>query len=808
MANQLPTADHLRLENASAHAGGLGDPVASHDALLNLTREQAPDEAIVVTRQFLASMVQSSRHEDVLAVADHGIGLCVDQAHDPDKLQFLLAKAWRLLRLVAVEPAAGVLQEASGLAQRLQDGRASAEVTRYVGMLHALVGDLELADRNFTRAVEMFRDLELDYYLADAMMGMSVARWRRKQHQEAIEICSEAIRIAYRSGNWNCVIHANANLASYYFDLGELTKADQPLCDAERVYAERGLSPFWGWALTLANRALFLEKTEEPSRAIDLYLRAIATCEQIGEQLMRPSIEKMIATLLEKTDNFKAALDHWKTAYQFDAANTTRGRALNVQSIRASLELISEQRERLHLGAMVEQRNEELQREIGTRRAAEAKAHALAFNDPLTGLPNRRHLTQILEQALSHAQNRNSSVGVLFVDLDQFSLINDASGHEIGDLVLVEIAGRLKRIAGARDSVCRFGGDEFVIVVPDGSAGGSGNVQKVIGEVFAAFAEPFQIGAAERSISASIGVARFPQHSRDAAQLVRFADIAMYEAKRAGRLTVAEFDPSLREALEFRSDLERDFKRALATGQFHLAYQPKVEVATGRLVGLEALARWTHPRYGVVAPSTFIGFLEETGAILEFGRWALRCVCAQQASWRSAGIGPIRVAVNVSQKQLQDQAFCDFIATCLTDSGIDAGCLEIEMTESTLLTDAARVTEVLHSISRLGVHISIDDFGTGYSSLSLLSKLPFDSIKIDQSFIASMLHGRSERMIVQTIIRMAEALGKSVIAEGVETQAQVDALAAEGCGYCQGFWFGVPEAADQLLPRLIEHQMR
>jgi diguanylate cyclase (GGDEF)-like protein len=781
------------------------EPLKGHHALVSLTREQAPDEAIAVTRQFLASMVQSSRHEDVLAVADHGIDLCLRESHNPDRLQFLLAKAWRLLRLVALEPAAAVLKEASDLAQRLADVRASAEVTRYVGMLHALVGDVELSDRNFTRAVEMFRDLELEFPLADAMMGMSVARWRRKQQQEAIEILIDAIRVAHRSENWNCVIHANANLASYYFDLGEAEKADEPLCEAELVYAERGLAPFWGWALTLANRALFLEKADEPGRAIDLYVRAISTCEQIGEQLMRPSIEKMLATLLERTDNFKAALEHLKTAYQFDVANANRGRALNVQSIRASLELISEQRERRHLGAMVEQRTEELQREIDTRRAAEAQAHALAFNDPLTGLPNRRHLTQILEQALTQAQKRGGSVGVLFVDLDQFSLINDASGHEVGDLVLVEIAGRLKRIAGARDSVCRFGGDEFVIVVPDGSTiETSGNVQKVVAEVFAAFAEPFQIGAAERSISASIGVARFPQHSRDAAQLVRFADIAMYAAKRAGRLNAAEFDPSLSEALEFRSDLERDFKRALATGQFHLAYQPKVEVNSGRLVGLEALARWTHPRYGAVAPTVFIGYLEETGAIVEFGRWVLRAVCAQIVSWRSQGIAPMRIAVNVSQKQLQDHAFADFIAACLKDSGIHAGCLEIEMTESTLLTDAARVTEVLHTISQLGVHISIDDFGTGYSSLSLLSKLPFDSIKIDQSFIASMLQGSSDQMIVQTIIRMAEALGKTVTAEGVETEEQLKALALEGCGYCQGALFGMPERPEALLSRLIK----
>jgi diguanylate cyclase (GGDEF)-like protein len=800
----LSTTDDLWPDSASVHAGGSGEPVTSRDALLHLIGEQGPDEAIAATRLFLSSMVSSSRHEDVLAVAEHGIALCSAEQHRAERLEFMLIKGWRLLRLVALESAALVLAEADSLALQIGNRRGSAEVLRQIGMLHGLAGDMELADRNFSRSIDLFRSEQNDFDLSDALMGLSVTRWRQGQRKVAIELAVASIEAATRSGNWNVTIHANANLASYYLETDDFQMADAPLSSAEQIYVERGMVPFWGWALTLANRADFLDRAGEPSRAVDLYLRAIAMCEQLGEVVMRPPIEKMIASLLEKQGDFKGAFNHLQAAHQFHVANANRGRALEIQALRGSLELTNERREKHHLGEIVEQRTEELQREIDTRRAAEERAHALAFNDPLTGLPNRRRLTELLEQALVHAHLHGTAVGVLFVDLDQFSLINDASGHEVGDLVLVEIAGRLKRITGARESVCRFGGDEFVIVVPElkTDEGAVGNVDKVIEEVFAAFAEPFQIGASERSITASIGVARYPEHSQDAAQLVRFADIAMYAAKRSGRLTVAEFSESLSDALVFRSDLTRDFRRALTDGQFHLAYQPKVEVTTGQVVGLEALARWDHPGYGSVPPSVFIGFFEETGAIHEFGRWAIRTVCSQLARWRRDGARTIRVAVNVSQKQLQDHSFADFSGECLLDAGVDGGSIEIEITESTLLTDPARVIEVLQRISKLGVHISIDDFGTGYSSLSLLSKLPFDSIKIDQSFIATMLDGASERMIVQTIIRMAEALGKSVTAEGVETKAQLDALAFERCGFCQGALFGMAERAALIESRI------
>ncbi len=752
-------------------------------------------------------MSLSSRHEDVLDVAGHGLSLAQDAAHAPDRLYFLLIKAWRLLRLVALESAALVLKDADQLAVELEDRASEAEVLRLMGVLHGLVGDLDFSCKNFCRSIELYETLNHDWGLADALGGLAVARWRQGELKEAAGLFEKSIGYAKASCNWLCAIQASANLANYFLTNGPLSGADAALADAERIYQEEKLAPWWGWALTLVNRAAYLQSTNDNQRAIELYRSALAICDVIGEAILRPSIDKQLSDAMVKHGDFKAAHAHLLLAYERDMANAARGRELEIRTLRGSFELVQEQRKRRlfeeqgrELELIVAQRTAELQREIEVRAHAEKVAQDLAVHDPLTGLPNRRSLNQVLKEHIERAGREGTSVGVLFVDVDQFSLINDTSGHDMGDDILVDVSNRLRKVVDDGSAVCRFGGDEFVVVVADSQI--PGRVSAVVERIAEEFSRPFHVGQSERTIASSIGLARFPEHSLDAAQLIRFADIAMYSAKRE-KQAYAEFSLSMREDIIFRSDVEREFKRALSEGQFYLVFQPRVRLPDGELVGLEALARWKHPRHGELSPARFIPVLEETGQIREFGRWAIQTVCAQQKAWVEAGLQSIRVSVNVSQRQLQEAGFAGVVRDSLSRARISPTCLEIEITESTLLADTDHVVGVLKTISSLGVHIAIDDFGTGYSSLSLLSKLPFDGIKIDQSFIASMLAGASDRMIVQTVIRMGEALGKSVTAEGVETEAQCQALVDEGCTFCQGALFGMPEQA-----AVIEARMR
>jgi diguanylate cyclase (GGDEF)-like protein len=754
-------------------------------------------ESLSAIEDTLKDMEQSSRHTDVLELAEKGLALCTPPGFDSHRLRFLLVKSWRYLRLLLLDSALQVLREADLLANRLSDRAATAEVLRQLALTHALSGDPELSEKSFLRSIDLFTEIGETSGLAEALGGLAVAYWRAERFDDAAEVFRKSIATALASGNWSCAIQSNANLANYFLSRQDYRSADEPLCMAETIFREQGVAPFAGWVIALANRAAYWELAGQPASARALYEQSIATCEAIGELVVRPHLEAGLAEMLFGRGEFEAAYRHQQKAYRLDMDCLRRARNLEIQTMRGSFELLQEQRERKlaeehgrSMERLIRERTRELRQEIEVRRRAENAAHHLANHDPLTGLPNRRKFDALLDLALKDAAEKGEGVAVFFVDLDHFSLINDTSGHDVGDRILAEVAARFMAIPHAHESVCRFGGDEFAILVR--GADQPEVVAARLKTVLGAFEEPFVVEPGERFISATIGMSRFPDHSREPRQLLRFADIAMYSAKQQGRRRFAEFNETLRGEIVLRADLERDANGALSQGHFRLVYQPKVSVPDGELVGLEALARWQHPRYGAIEPTRFIPLFEETGRIVEFGHWAIAAVCAQLERWRIEGVGLVRVAVNVSQKQLKDETFPAFLRDCLERHGVQPRDLEIEITESTLMTDTERVVETLGQLSALGIHISIDDFGTGYSSLSLLTKLPLHGLKIDRSIIHAMLEGTSESMIVETIIRMAQALGKAVTAEGVETSAQFAALAAQGCGFCQGSLFGMP----------------
>jgi diguanylate cyclase (GGDEF)-like protein/PAS domain S-box-containing protein len=432
--------------------------------------------------------------------------------------------------------------------------------------------------------------------------------------------------------------------------------------------------------------------------------------------------------------------------------------------------------------------------DITQRKNNEAEIFQLAFFDPLTGLPNRRLLMDRLRHILSGRDTNSGHATLLFIDIDNFKTLNDIKGHDIGDLLLIEIARRLRSCAREGDTVARLGGDEFVVMIeglsaePDHAA----NQAKAAGEkVLRTLNQPYHLKDFEYHSSCSIGVSLF---SRDvsADELLKQADTAMYEAKAAGRNALRFFDPAMQASLEARATLESDLRQALILQQFALYFQLQVD-ADNRPVGAESLLRWNHPQHGPVFPDAFIFLAEETGLILPIGRWVLETACAQLKTWEADPLTRnLVLAVNVSARQFGAKEFVSQIASMLVRSGIEPSRLKLEITESMLLGNIEKDISTMHQLKALGVSFSIDDFGTGYSSLQYLKRLPLDQIKIDQSFVRDLAINSSDKAIVRTIIAMANSMDLDVIAEGVETEEQRQMLLNAGCTHFQGYLFSRP----------------
>ncbi len=472
--------------------------------------------------------------------------------------------------------------------------------------------------------------------------------------------------------------------------------------------------------------------------------------------------------------------------------------AVNLQGIYGTLEDRNEERTQ-ELNAS----NAKLHEEIAARREAEEEIRNLAFYDVLTGLPNRRLLMDRLDLALSLSQRSRQYGAVLFLDMDNFKTLNDTLGHDQGDLMLVEVAERIKSCVRDADTVARLGGDEFVVVLEDVDVQSNVSLEKValIAEkIREILSRPYLLSGREYHSSPSIGVCLYLGHEEPIDALLKHADMAMYEAKAAGRNTVRFFDPAMQKTVEAHAVLERDLRSAISGGQLRLHYQAQMD-SDLKVSGAEALVRWMHPVRGMVLPGEFIPLAEESALIFEIGEWVLDTACRQLAIWQGDALTRnLSVAVNVSARQFKRADFVDRVAAVLRVHRIEASHLKLELTESVVLSDVVEVADVvakMHELKALGVKLSLDDFGTGYSSLSYLKQLPLDQIKIDQSFVKHIATDANDAVMVKTIIDLAQNFDLDVIAEGVETEDQQDFLKQHGCKAYQGYLFGKPMPHDE-----------
>jgi diguanylate cyclase (GGDEF)-like protein len=426
----------------------------------------------------------------------------------------------------------------------------------------------------------------------------------------------------------------------------------------------------------------------------------------------------------------------------------------------------------------------------------ESELFRRAHFDALTGLPNRQLCFDRLYQAVAQARREEHQLALLFIDLDRFKNVNDSLGHRLGDEMLKETAFRLAAAVRETDTVARLGGDEYVVILPH--IRGSLEVQTIVEKIFALLGRPFNFNGQEITVGASIGVTIFPDDATDAGTLLQKADTAMYSAKENGRGRSKFFEEEMDRSLQERIQMQRDLRDAFKRGEFYLSYQAQLDLESGKLIGMEALLRWTHPRRGPMSPSTFVPVLEEMGLIGPVGRWVVETALADLAGWREQGLALPRIAVNVSGRQLGEPDLESFLAGQLQRHGFDGNLLEIEITEHCLISDFERTNETLKRIGRHGIRVAIDDFGTGYSSLGYLQSLRFDTLKVDRAFVQG-LPGEKSVAIIEAVLAVAKALGKDVIAEGIDAERQRLKLVELGCAIGQGYLLSLPIPAEEVM---------
>jgi diguanylate cyclase (GGDEF)-like protein len=468
------------------------------------------------------------------------------------------------------------------------------------------------------------------------------------------------------------------------------------------------------------------------------------------------------------------------TARTLEVSPPARAQALNLLQMSLEFSL-------LRMCECFEEERHRTDQEL-TRR--EEELAFLATHDPLTGLPNRTLILDRVEQMLARAARSQTPVAALFIDIDNFKAINDTLGHSVGDELLCAVVARLRGVVRQVDALGRLGGDEFVVVAEELSL--AAGPELVAERLIDALKPPFRLGADKQThvtVTASVGIATGGRTSGE--ELLRDADIAMYAAKWDGKNRYAVFETAMQDTIQSRVELEMDLREALANSEFFLAYQPTFALSDLRPVGVEALIRWRHPVRGVVQPEGFIPMLEETGLIMEVGRWVLQEACRQGAAWRRAGYD-INMAVNVSGRQLDSDELIAEVQETLAESELDAGALTIEITETTLMRNVEETARRLAAIKELGVRIAIDDFGTGYSSLAHLQRFPVDALKIDRSFIAGLKNNKEGETLIHTLVQLGKALSIETLAEGIEQHEELSVLRGEACDSGQGFLFAHP----------------
>ena len=441
--------------------------------------------------------------------------------------------------------------------------------------------------------------------------------------------------------------------------------------------------------------------------------------------------------------------------------------------------------------------------DVSMARALSLKMYHLAQHDGLTDLPNRMLLDDRLAQAITLCHRNQQKLAVLFLDLDRFKHINDTLGHDFGDRVLRNAAQRLLQCVRSSDTVSRQGGDEFVIVLSE--IAHSQDAEGCAAKILSALSVPVRIDEHDLYITASIGIATYPDDGNDAETLLKHADLAMYHAKANGFNTFQFFEPGMNARAAERQLLENGLRHAIEREQFVLHYQSKINLATGAIVGVEALVRWCHPERGLILPGQFLAIAEESGLIVPIGRWVMTECCNRARAWRDAGLPPIRMAINISAVELRTKGFVSGVRAMLTQAKLEPSDLELELTETFLLQNADSTAAVLEALKDVGVRLALDDFGTGYASLSHLRRFPIDTLKIDRSFVRDIAMDSDDASIVRAVIGMGKSLDMQVVAEGVETSEQFDFLRQQGCPEGQGYYFSEPIVAAEFARNLGRH---
>lgn len=441
--------------------------------------------------------------------------------------------------------------------------------------------------------------------------------------------------------------------------------------------------------------------------------------------------------------------------------------------------------------------------DITERKRAGEKIQYLATHDVLTQLPNRSMFSQLLNHAIQAAHRYKRQFAVLFIDLDRFKIINDTLGHEAGDRLLQEVATRLKEPLRAVDVVARLGGDEFVILIEEVSD--SSQVAVVAHKILASIIKPITLIGQECRITASIGICMYPKDAEDEQSLMKNADMAMYFAKEEGKNNYQFYSKNIQSKSVERLTIETNLRFALERNELSLHYQAKVNTKTNVITGVEALLRWQNPYLGSVTPTQFIPVAEETGLIIPIGKWVIKTACAQNVAWQQQGLPAVCMAVNLSLRQLTDDNLIDDIRSALKDSGMAPNLLELEITESMMMHNPARMISVLTEIKNMGVRLAIDDFGTGYSSLAQIKQFPIDTLKVDRSFIRNIPKNTEDKAIAKAIIDMGKSLCLTIVAEGVETIEQMNFLKEHSCEGMQGYYFSEPVVPEQFADLLLKH---
>lgn len=442
------------------------------------------------------------------------------------------------------------------------------------------------------------------------------------------------------------------------------------------------------------------------------------------------------------------------------------------------------------------EKNEILKVEIEERKKIQERITQLAYHDHLTGLPNRLLFNDRLNQAIFLARRMEKPLGVIFIDLDSFKLVNDTMGHDQGDELLKEIAKRLVALFRSHDTVCRIGGDEFIVAVQN--IANPEDITRIANKIVGCFKKPFKLEGQDFFITSSIGIAMYPIDGEDAETLIKNADVAMYKAKENGKNKYMLCTPVMKDKVMEKMTLTNSLYRAIERNELMLYYQPQVNCETGKIIGVEALLRWKHPELGFVPPSKFIAIAEQSGLIMSIGEWVLITACKQNALWGRMGIDPIRMAINVSPMQLQNTNFANRIKEVLLETGMSPQLLEIEITESIFMNESIHIIDILSHIKEMGISISIDDFGTEYSSLSRLKEMPIDRIKIAMPFIQGIAVNEKDEAITKAIIVLARNLGLHIIAEGVETEHQLSFLSQRMCDEIQGYYYFKPLPPEEI----------